>query len=98
MGQRTLLGILDNNDKYNNHNKHVNKKCQKNVPDIKKTFFEHILSSKMGRGVLAVTGGSGGKPIFDPKSVEKMFFNVWDIFLHLFCHSYYNHLIIIMYV
>ena len=53
----------------------------RNVLDIKKTFFEHFLSSKMGRGILAVAGGSGGPPIFDPKSVQIMFLNVWDIFL-----------------
>ena len=46
------------------------KKDQTNVLDIKKTLFEHFLSSKMGRGVLAVVGGSGGKPMFDPKSVQ----------------------------
>ena len=40
---------------------------------LKKTFFEHVLSSKMGRGVLAVAGGSGGQLIFDPKNVQKMF-------------------------
>ena len=34
-------------------------------------FFDHFLSSKMGRGVLAVAGGSGGKPIFDPKIFQK---------------------------
>ena len=37
-------------------------------------IIEHVLSSKMGRGVLAVAGGSGGKPMFDPKSVQKMYF------------------------
>ena len=41
---------------------------------LSKTFFEHFLSSKMGRGVLAVAGGSGGPPIFDPKIVQQMFF------------------------
>ena len=55
---------------------------------LKKTFFEHVLSSKMGRGVLAVAGGSGGPPIFDPKIVQKMFFqcpgHFFDIFIDFF--------------
>ena len=34
-----------------------------NGPRLKKKS-ELFLSSKMGRGVLAVAGGSGGKPIF----------------------------------
>ena len=36
---------------------------------LKQIFFEYFLPSKMGRVVLAVRGGAGGKPIFDPKSV-----------------------------
>ena len=56
----------------------------KKVLDIKKTFFEYFLSSKMGRGVLAVTGGSGGKPIFDPESVKKKFFLMSGTFCSTF--------------
>ena len=38
-----------------------------------KTFFEHVLSSKMGRGVLAVPAARAGR-IFDIKSVQIIFF------------------------
>ena len=38
-----------------------------------KPFLIHFLSSNMGWGVPAVTGGSGGKPNFDPKSVQNCF-------------------------
>ena len=55
---------------------------------LKKKKFEHCLSSKMGRGVLAVAGGSGGPPIFDPKSVQNMFFSCpghfFDILIDIF--------------
>ena len=51
---------------------------------LTKTFFEYFLSSKMGRGALAVAGGSGGQPIFDPKSDPKIIFQCPGYFFDIF--------------
>ena len=47
--------------------------CQKHFLDINTTFLNAFCHQKWAEGVLAVTGGSGRKAIFDPKNVQKMF-------------------------
>ena len=74
MGQRTLLGILDNNDNYNHYNIHINKSVKQNVPDIKKTFFEHFWDQKWVARPNRPQPQEPPAPFLMTKSVQKMFF------------------------
>ena len=68
-----------------NFHKTCKQKCQNKSPGnlkyIFKIFFEHFLSSKMGRGGLRLRAARAGHPFLIPKLFKKCFFNVRDIFL-----------------
>jgi len=46
--------------------------------------LEGFLSSKMGRGVLAAAGGSGGNPFLIPKPFTNSQKKLWKSFLKVF--------------